>query len=434
MVDKPYYPPTRLTERFVERLPRAPREPSKGNKILSYAVWDTALKGLFVLVGETKKTYCLKADLYSSTERDAQGRRRLLGTRQIRLGEHPRTTVEQARRDAEAHKDRLKAGWDPQAERRTPPPAAPAERTLRIAWASYRADLVRLGRQPRTIDDIDDIRDRLFGDKWLDRPLREIGRDRAGVKDLHDTLTAERGPYAGNHAIRALRSVYRAARLLDPDLPPPPTEVVKFNPEPKRKAVIRDLPSWWVKVQALSNTVRRDLHIFMLLTGMRRGAAVEARVEDFHPAEGHLHVPRPKGGPAKAFNLPLSSYLVEMLSARLAENRELFGVDCPWLWPSHTSASGHVEEPKEPGLPSPHVSRHTFISACHDAGLRETDIKLIVNHALEGAHGGYIHGSELGNRLRIAMEQATQHILRRIGPPAGQVVQLRAAEGASEAA
>lgn len=52
MVAKPYFPPTRLTERFVERLPRAPREPSKRNKILSYAVWDTALKGLFILVGE----------------------------------------------------------------------------------------------------------------------------------------------------------------------------------------------------------------------------------------------------------------------------------------------------------------------------------------------------------------------------------------------
>ena len=433
MVTKPYYPPTRLTERFVERLPRAPRNPSKGNKILSYAVWDIGVKGLFVFVGEAKKSYCLKADVYSATKRTADGRKERIGTRQIRLGEHPRTTVEQARRDAEAAKARFKAGWDPQEEPAAPPPA-PRERTLSDAWADYRADLVRLGRQPRTIADMDDIRDRYFGEKWLNRPLRDIGHDRDGVKDLHNRLTAERGPYAANHAIRALRSVYRAARLLRPELPPPPTEVIKMNPEPKRKAVIRDLPGWWAKVRALKNPVRRDLHIFMLLTGMRRGATVEARAEDFHPAEGYLHVPRPKGGPDRAFNLPLSTYLVELLEARVADNREVFGADCPWLWPSHTSASGHVQEPKEPDLPSPHVSRHTFITACHDAGLRETDIKLIVNHHLEGAHGGYVHGSEMGNRLRFAMEQATQHILRRADPPAGQVVPLRAVEPAPAAA
>lgn len=387
---------------------------------------------MFVLVGETKKSYCVKADVYSATEREPDGRRKRIGTRQVRLGEYPHTSIEQARRDAEATKARFKAGWDPQEETPAPPP--PRERTLRDAWASYRADLVRLRRQPRTISDIDDIRDRYFGDKWLDRSLREIGQDRAGVKDLHDTLTSERGPYAGNHAIRALRSVYRAARLLNPDLPSPPTEVVRFNPEPKRKTVIRDLPGWWTKVHALANPVRRDLHIFMLLTGMRRGATVEARIEDFHPDEGYLHVPCPKGGPDKAFNLPLSSHLVERLKARAADNLEVFGAECPWLWPSHTSASGHVQEPKEGGLPSPHVSRHTFITACHDAGLRETDIKLIVNHALEGAHGGYVHGSELGNRLRHAMEQATQYILRRVEPPAGQVVPLRPVEPAPAAA
>src|SRR3546814_2088576 len=29
-----------------------------------------------------------------------------------------------------------------------------------------------------------------------------------------------------------------------------------------------------------------------------------------------------------------------------------------WLWPSATSRSGHIEEPKENGLPSPHEYRH----------------------------------------------------------------------------
>ena len=66
----------------------------------------------------------------------------------------------------------------------------------------------------------------------------------------------------------------------------------------------------------LENDVRRDLHLFMLLSGMRRTAAVEARVEHLDLARGCLRVPNPKGGTAKAFDLPLSGPLLDLCRDR----------------------------------------------------------------------------------------------------------------------
>jgi hypothetical protein len=45
--------------------------------------------------------------------------------------------------------------------------------------------------------------------------------------------------------------------------------------------------------------VMRDLQLFMLLTGMRRTASVEPRIEHFDEERGCLRVPNPKGGESR---------------------------------------------------------------------------------------------------------------------------------------
>ena len=41
----------------------------------------------------------------------------------------------------------------------------------------------------------------------------------------------------------------------------------------------------------------------------------------------------------KAFELPLSDFMVELLRNRIAENAEEFGANCRWIFPSVTSAN-----------------------------------------------------------------------------------------------
>lgn len=91
---------------------------------------------------------------------------------------------------------------------------------------------------------------------------------------------------------------------------------------------------------------------------MRGTATVTARWEHFARERKLLFVPDPKGGKERAFWLPLSSYLADMLDQRQSENEITYG-GSPWIWPAD-SATGHVTEPKENkrGLPSPHMLRH----------------------------------------------------------------------------
>jgi integrase len=91
---------------------------------------------------------------------------------------------------------------------------------------------------------------------------------------------------------------------------------------------------------------RRDLHLFMLLTGMRRTATCQALAAHVDLQAAALHVPRPKGGEDRAFDVPLSTPLVDLLRHRLAEN-EAIDRGTPWLFPSITGKGGHMMETGE---------------------------------------------------------------------------------------
>ena len=65
--------------------------------------------------------------------------------------------------------------------------------------------------------------------------------------------------------------------------------------------------------------------------------------------------------------MPLSDYMIELLHNRIADNAEEFGANCRWVFPSVTSATGHLQEERltaaEPKLFaeqwSPHTLRHS---------------------------------------------------------------------------
>ncbi len=253
---------------------------------------------------------------------------------------------------------------------------------------------------------------RYFGD-WAAMTLSEIGSDRAAVRERHKRLTRKNRPYTANHAMRALRAAYNLALKVNDDLPANPVVAVIFNKESKRETVITpaELPGWWQQVKSLENPIRRDLLVFMLLTGMRSTAAVTARWEHMDWDNAQLLVPNPKSDTDRAFQLPLSTFLVDVLRIRQDEN-EIAYPNSSWMWPSN-SAKGHVTEPKETkrGLPPPHALRHSYSSFAKAAGLPESDIALLLNHKLPGVTGGYIYGRAIIDHLAECQERITAHVL-----------------------
>lgn len=275
--------------------------------------------------------------------------------------------------------------------------------------------------------------ERYLGD-WLRRPLAEITRNECARR--HERLTKAHGKAAANRAFWILRACWNtAARRLD-DLSPCPVRGVTFNRMRRRRDPIPwpELPAWWAKMCGLSNPVRRDWQIFVLLTGLRSESARQVKFQHVNFQEGTIHIPKPKFGYDRAFTVPLDVAVLEILRLRHADNLVRYGAENVegYLFPTRgkNGKVTHVKEPKEwriargdgpPStrrkqlLPSPHRLRDTFLTAAHEARVHPMDQKILVNHALPGGDvtEGYIRPSV--EHLRGEVARITELILGHAG-------------------
>jgi hypothetical protein len=190
-----------------------------------------------------------------------------------------------ARAIAKEHLAQISKGQHPKADQRgvqvgavetaAGKPDAQVDVTLRQAWQRYlEAHLVRKGRSETTIDGYRGHVERIFVE-WLDIPLRELATDPARVARKHDDVTRQNGPYMANGSMRTLRAIYNHARKTNRSLPPDnPADAIDWNEEKRRDTGmgISDLKGWFLELADLDNPVRREFHLFTLLSGSRPAA------------------------------------------------------------------------------------------------------------------------------------------------------------------
>jgi integrase len=215
--------------------------------------------------------------------------------------------------------------------------------------------------------------------------------------------------------VSALRAVYRAARKIRRDLPPPPTDAVAANEETRRKRALdaRGLAAWWAQLQALANPVRREFHWLLLLTGGRPDALARAEWPQLDLRRRAWHFPDPKGGESRAFDLPLSREIVAALRRVRRAGRELY--------PDHARRfvfpgdAGRIVDTTEPRDRLSHWGgdlRRTFKTLGLECGLTELDTMMLQNHALTGASRGYIVTPALWRHLSAQQAKLSRHIAR----------------------
>ena len=363
--------------------------PDKGKTAL-YA--DTEMRGFYLIVSPTKRGYYVQS---------------LVNGRQVRtkIGDHPSMTAKEARAVAAKTLVSMKAGTNPSDERRK---AKAKGITLRQALELH---LASKPLSPKTVEGYRYVIENYLSD-WLDRTLAEIGNDRVGVRERHQRITKKSGKASADGTFRTFRAVYGRGLREHPELPANPTANVDFHGVQKRKVDANDdrLKAWGRAVLDLS-PVRRDLHLFMLLSGMRRSAACEAKRSDV--GHGVLHVPKPKGGTARAFDLPLSAAMVDLFAARDAEADQIKG-GTPWLFPSD-SKSGHVSEVQQEELKglTGHALRHAYGTLAVQSGVPLLELKYLLNHSSGDVTMGYLHPST--DHLRAHQEKATAYVLEQIG-------------------
>ncbi len=300
--------------------------------------------------------------------------------------------------------------------------------TLRAAWERFLvAHLRRKGRAESTIARYEEhLRNHLSD--WMDEPLETLGKNPKLMMERHDHLTEQHGPAAANGAMRTMRAIYNHATRANLDLPPAsPTRAVDWNPSKRRNTAMgrKDLNAWFTQLVEIQNPIRREFHLLTLLTGSRPTALKVSRPEHISFSERLLHIPAPKGGVDRAFDIPLSRAMVRCLIRALRYGRAMYPNEARnWIFPAE-SASGHLEEQKEEREVLSKWGndlRQTYRTIGQVAGISKLDIHLLMNHAIPGVNEGYITRDKLLNDLlRTQQEKLSRMVVDSVSPANGKV-------------
>lgn len=335
---------------------------------------DEQVKGLMVICHRSTKTYAVQGDVRRNG--------RHVRTVRMKIDRCDRIGLREARNRAKALMSQIQSGVDPTAR--------PDESGITLKQA-LDAHLGEKKFSPRTVEGYHYHLDHYLT-RFRNRAVADISRQE--VRDLFDTLKRTRGETTAAATMRTLRAAINTAMRIDETIGGNPVAALRV-PSPKRREVdALDLKAWWQDVQKLS-PIRRDLHIAMMLTGARRSSIVQVRRDDVDAEHGILTFRHMKTGGQMLF--PMGWRLSNMLIARTVADEP---INSPWLWPSPTSASGHVMEPKEAGLPSPHEYRHHARTLYIASGVPYAESALLLGQKLPGASGGYVHAEHLVEHLR----------------------------------
>ncbi|MGD9687847.1 MAG: tyrosine-type recombinase/integrase [Desulfobacter sp.] len=367
-------------------------------------VYDSETRGFVVRLSPTKAAYCVAKRVNGRMTRVT------IGDHGVYLPDHTNPKLN-ARKLAQAIIAEMNQGYNPN--------EAKKERreqglTLQQALDNYILDNPRL--KPSTVREYRAMLRNHTAD-WLNKPIKDINTDM--VQRLHTRLTRDQKPEQANKTVRTLRAIfYQNKNLLSENPACMPRK--KWNRSERRTRVVQDfqLPEWFLAVSSYRNQDIADYLMLLLLTGMRRGEGLSLLWDDVD-LQGKILVARgTKNG--KDHTMPLSDYLCEMLESRRTERVNAY------VFPSLTSKSGHLEEPKKvlsavgkaSGVSfSFHDLRRTFMSAAAALGVSETLIKRLVNHSVQDVTGGYIFSIEhSGPHQR--MQEITDLILGYIVKPA----------------
>ncbi|QOF73356.1 integrase arm-type DNA-binding domain-containing protein [Aminobacter sp. SR38] len=405
-----------LNDRTIQRLP----SPEKGR----YIVRDTEQKGFFLMVGVRKKTFMIQGDLREHGKRAS--------TIRVAIGDTGQFSTRAARAVAKGYLIQISRGIHPTSEEKATKASIVADLTneqkdalvgvtVKEAWARYRIAMERRNRSARTIESYRDHVERIFKD-WLDTPLKQLGDDPGQVSAKHDAISEKHGPYIANGSMRTFRAIYNHARKTNRELPADnPVDSVDWNHEKRRDTGMgmADLKAWFVEAAKLDNPIRREFHLFTLLSASRPTALKEARLEHLDLRRRVLHIPRPKGGADRAFDIPLSRQMINCLMRSIRCGRQMHPYEANyWLFPAD-GADGHLVEHKEDRAALSkwgNELRQTYRTVATPAGVSELDARMLMNHSVPGVNSGYITRHKLlEDHLRGQQQAISNTIFSTLG-------------------
>lgn len=398
----------KLNKTFVDGLPY----PEKGQVFY----WDSDLQGFGLYAGTTSKTWFVEKRIGNKTKR-------------VSLGKYPALTAEQARSDAMTQINKMAAGIDPVKEKR--------EKAIKAVTLGevYAAFLDARQLKANTVYGYNSVMKNIYSD-WQKLPITDITRD--AVERRHKKIGEERGEAYANLGARTLRSVlnyagakYETGKGLS-ILPDNPVKRISqerswYKVKPRTGHLkSHQLQVWFDAVLNIDNSTIKDYLIFIILTGCHRDESAKLQWSDIDLIDRSYVLRDPKNG--RPMQLPLSDYLVDMLTTRKTNSTSAF------VFPGD-GARGHLVEPKKQLAKviekseltfTIHDLRRTFVTIAESLDISAYTVKALVNHKSNDndVTSGYVQLTL--ERLRKPMQTITDFILKSASIKAAEVVVFKA--------
>jgi len=356
-------------------------------------------------------------------------------------------TVERARKQASLLVADMKRGLDPRAEHPTTKSSGGGI-TLRDALDLHVSRMKRGENRrrkkcsPRSIATIE-REVKLHLGEYLERPLVDIDRPalRALVAKIESETPRRADANPNNPAGRALsnrvlahvKAIWNSVDdELGGTLPKCPAPKLGGLDSRDTRVGNEDLPTWYARVMAMRNGVRRDLQLAAMFSAVRSEGLRTLTWADADFDEELIHVAKAKGD--RPYTIPMTATLREILERRQRENAIEFkplGGDHGFVFPSITRERPFrviaVSEPKErevdrvtgervkpPELLGIHASRRTYNSIAMEIEIPQETREALLNHSGRGVNVRSYGRPEGWDRLRAAADRIEAALWSRI--------------------
>jgi integrase len=395
----------RLTDRAVKGLPA----PDAGNKIY----YDDLVRNFGLRVTAAgARSFVLDYRRRS----DALQRR-------VTIGQFPDWSTAAAREEAKRLKREVDGGADPVGEYRE----ARAAATVADLCDRFERDYIPRKRPSTQIS----YRQQIAADI---RPA--LGRMKVAAVSVADVdawhrKMSDRAPIHANRALAALSRMFSLAIRwgLRPDNP---CKGIERNQEHKRRRYLSatELTRLIKALDAYSDQQSADIIRLLLLTGARRGEALQARWQDLDLETGVWRKPGATTKQRTEHRVPLNDAAQRLL----LDLRQRMPAESQWVFP--TSNSDHRRDVKEAWATlcrrakisgaRLHDLRHTYASVLASAGLSLPIIGQLLGHTTPTTTARYSHLFD--DPLRAATQRAGAIIT---GKPAAEPIPLKRERGRS---
>lgn len=168
--------------------------------------------------------------------------------------------------------------------------------------------------------------------------------DTATLQRFADRVAKDVGARSANRCLSLLSVAWNhAVRRGEADINP--VSGVRRHPEVSRDRFLsRAEVSRFLEQVAVEPEPWRDFFILALLTGARRGALCRMKWSDIDFIQRVWQIPASDSKNRKRMAVPLVDAAMQILQTRYSQRVN------PWVFPSASSRSGHVEDPRKPWL------------------------------------------------------------------------------------